>query len=109
MDDDNRLALESGGGGGAPFDGRELVAARRDIDAAIADADAMDNLLVTLIREEQRSNGRAVLGRSVKLPFGFWLSGSCGAVRTIPRRSRAAGWGRPSPAWSGGSSSGIRT
>ena len=61
MDDDNRLALESGPGGSAPFDGRELVAARRDIDAAIADADAMDNLLVTLIREEQRSNGRAVL------------------------------------------------
>jgi hypothetical protein len=61
MDDDNRLALESGGGGDAPFDGRELVAARRDIDAAIADADAMDNLLVTLIREEQRSNGRTVL------------------------------------------------
>jgi hypothetical protein len=44
-----------------PFDGRELVAARQDIDAAIADADAMDNLLVTLIREEQRSNGRTVL------------------------------------------------
>jgi hypothetical protein len=61
MDDDNRLALESGRGGGAPFDGRELVAARQDIDAAIADADAMDNLLVTLIREEQRSNGRTLL------------------------------------------------
>ena len=61
MDDDNRLALESGRRDGAPFDGRELVAARRDIEAAIADADAMDNLLVTLIREEQRSNGRAVL------------------------------------------------
>jgi hypothetical protein len=60
MDDDNRLALKSGGGG-VPFDGRELVAARADIDAAIGDADAMDNLLVTLIREEQRSNGRAVL------------------------------------------------
>ena len=61
MDDDNRLGLESGRPGGAPFDGSELVAARNDIDAAIADADAMDNLLVTLIREEQRSNGRAVL------------------------------------------------
>ena len=58
MDDDNRMALESGR---APFDGRDLVAARRDIEAAIADADAMDNLLVTLIREEQRSNGRTVL------------------------------------------------
>ena len=61
MGDDNRLGLESGRPGGAPFDGSELVAARNDIDAAIADADAMDNLLVTLIREEQRSNGRAVL------------------------------------------------
>jgi hypothetical protein len=61
MGDDNRLALESGQTDGAPFDGRELTAARHDIDAAIADADAMDNLLVTLIREEQRSNGRAVL------------------------------------------------
>ena len=61
MDDDNRLALESGRPDGVPFDGRELVAARRDIDAAIADADAMDNLLVTLIREEQRSNSRTVL------------------------------------------------
>jgi hypothetical protein len=61
MGDDNRLALESGRPGGAPFDGRELGAARQEIDAAIGDADAMDNLLVTLIREEQRSNGRAVL------------------------------------------------
>jgi hypothetical protein len=61
MDDDNRMALESGRPGCAPFDGRDLVAARQDIDAAIADADAMDNLLVTLIREEQRSNGRTVL------------------------------------------------
>jgi hypothetical protein len=58
MDDDNRMALESGR---APFDGRDLVTARQDIEAAIADADAMDNLLVTLIREEQRSNGRTVL------------------------------------------------
>jgi len=58
MDDDNRMALESGR---APFDGRDLVAARRDIEAAIADADAMDNLLVTLIREEQRSNARTAL------------------------------------------------
>jgi type II secretory pathway pseudopilin PulG len=61
MGDDNRLALEPGRPGDTPFDGRELVAARKEIDAAIADADAMDNLLVTLIREEQRSNGRAVL------------------------------------------------
>jgi hypothetical protein len=61
MGDDNRLALESGRPGDAPFDGRELVAARKEIDAAIAEADAMDNLLVTLIREEQRSNGRTVL------------------------------------------------
>ena len=61
MGDDNRLGLESGRPGGVSFDGSELVAAREDIDAAIADADAMDNLLVTLIREEQRSNGRAVL------------------------------------------------
>lgn len=61
MGDDNRLALESGRPGGAPFDGRELVAARADIDAAIAEAEAMDNLLVTLIREEQRSNARTVV------------------------------------------------
>jgi hypothetical protein len=61
MGDDNRLALESGRPDDAPFDGRELVAAREEIDAAIGEADAMDNLLVTLIREEQRSNGRAVL------------------------------------------------
>jgi len=61
MGDDNRLALESASPGGAPFDGRELTAVRTDIETAIADADAMDNLLVTLIREEQRSNGRAVL------------------------------------------------
>lgn len=61
MGDDNRLALESGHPAGAPFDGRELVTARGDIDAAIADAEAMDNLLVTLIREEQRSNDRTVL------------------------------------------------
>jgi hypothetical protein len=61
MGDDNGLALESGPPGGAPFGGRELMAARQEIDAAIADADAMDNLLVTLIREEQRSNGRAAL------------------------------------------------
>jgi hypothetical protein len=61
MGDDGRPALESGPAGGARFDGRELMAAREEIDAAIAEADAMDNLLVTLIREEQRSNGRAVL------------------------------------------------
>jgi hypothetical protein len=61
MGDDNRLALESGRPGGAPFDGGELVAARTDIDAAIAEAEAMDNLLVTLIREEQRSNARTVV------------------------------------------------
>jgi hypothetical protein len=61
MGDDNRLALESARPGGAPFDGRELTAAQADIETAIADADAMDNLLVTLIREEQRSNARPVL------------------------------------------------
>jgi hypothetical protein len=61
MGDGNGLALESGHPVGAPFDGRELVAARRDIDAAIADAEAMDHVLVALIREEQRSNGRAVV------------------------------------------------
>ena len=61
MGDDNRLALESGRPDDAPFDGGELVAAREDIDAAIAEADAMDNLLVTLIREEQRSNARVVV------------------------------------------------
>ena len=62
MGDDNRLALESGRPDDAPFDGRELVAAREEIDAAIGEADAMDNLLVTLIREEQRSNGRVLAG-----------------------------------------------
>ena len=62
MGDDNRLALESGRPDDAPpFDGRELVAARGEIDTAIEDADAMDNLLVTLIREEQRSNARTAL------------------------------------------------
>jgi hypothetical protein len=62
MGDDNRLALESGRPDDAPpFDGGELVAARGEIDTAIEDADAMDNLLVTLIREEQRSNARTAL------------------------------------------------
>jgi hypothetical protein len=61
MGDDNRLALESGRPDDAPFGGRELVAARNEIDAAIEDADAMDNLLVTLIREEQRSNARTAV------------------------------------------------
>jgi hypothetical protein len=62
MGDDNRLALESGRPGHAPFDGGDLVAARQDIDAAIADAEAMDNLLVTLIREEQRSHRQTLAG-----------------------------------------------
>jgi hypothetical protein len=65
MGEDDRLALASGRPDGASFDGGGLVTARSAIDAAIADAEAIDNLLVTLIREEQRSNGAtAVAGRA---------------------------------------------
>jgi hypothetical protein len=54
MGDNNRLMLASDRPGGASFDGHALTAARTDVDAAIADADAIDDVLVKIIREEQR-------------------------------------------------------
>jgi len=53
MADDGPPALESRRVDDASLSARELVAARNDVDAAIADAEAIDGTLVTLIRAEQ--------------------------------------------------------
>lgn len=58
MADDNKLASESGRPGVA-HDGHETVAARKAVDPAVEEAEAMDQALVKLIRDELRSKPEA--------------------------------------------------
>ena len=54
MADDNKRAAETGQIGAA-HDGQETIDARRAVDAAVEEAEAQDQLLIKLIRDELRS------------------------------------------------------
>jgi hypothetical protein len=58
--EDNRLAVESGRPGAA-LDGQTMIKVRKDVGPALEEAEARDQALIKLIRDELRSKPEAAV------------------------------------------------